>query len=71
MTLFDAVECKEYKILGINIDDEELKSYLFTLGCYSGETITILNRKGSNRIVVIKDARYNFDSNLSKCIEIE
>ena len=71
MTLFEAQECKEYKISKINVEDADLESYLFTLGCYSGEPITVLNKKGSNRTVVLKDARYSFDSEISKSIEIE
>ena len=72
MTLLDAVEYQEYRIVNVNIEnDDELVSFLFSLGCYSGEPITIISRRKSGCIVAIKDARYNVDRKLANAIEIE
>ncbi len=70
MTLKDAAEGTEYLIREIETNDEELKSFLFSLGCYSGEKITVVSRKKSNFVVSIKDARYNIDSQLAGAIQI-
>lgn len=72
MTLLDAVEYQEYRIVNVNIEnDDELVSFLFSLGCYSGESITVISRRKSGCIVAIKDARYNVDRKLANAIEIE
>ena len=68
MTLKDAIEGKEYIIQSINTDDEELNAFLFSLGCYSGETITVVTKRKSNCTVSIKDARYNIDTALAEAI---
>ena len=70
MTLLDAVEEKEYIIKAIETDDEELNAFLFSLGCYSGEPITVIDRKKKNLVVSIKDARYNIDNELAEAISI-
>lgn len=70
MTLRDAQEGKEYIISNIETDDEELDSFLFSLGCYSGETITVVRRMKSGCVVAIKDARYNIDNQLAEAIII-
>ena len=70
MTLRDAVEGKEYVIRQIVIDDEELDAFLFSLGCYSGESITVVTRKKNSCVVSIKDARYNIDIQLADAILI-
>ena len=70
MTLLDAQTGKEYIIRGIETDDEELDSFLFSLGCYSGEPITVVSRKRSNCVVAIKDGRYNIDNQLASAILI-
>ena len=64
----NAVEGTEYIIQGIETDDEEMNSFLFSLGCYSGEPITVVSRKRDNCVVSIKDARYNIDSQLASAI---
>ena len=51
-------------------DDEELDTFLFSLGCYSGEPITVVSRKRSGCIVSIKDGRYSIDNPLAKAITI-
>lgn len=68
MTLLEAVEGVEYIIKEIQTDDDELNSFLFTLGCYSGEPITVISRKRSNCVVSIKDGRYNIDNQLAEAI---
>ena len=70
MTLAQAQEGKEYIIQQINTDDEELDAFLFSLGCYSGEPITVVSRKRSNCVVAIKDGRYNIDNQLADAIFI-
>ena len=68
MTLRDAVEGKEYIIQQINTDDEELDSFLFSLGCYSGEAITVIAHRKGGCVVSIKDGRYNIDAALAEAI---
>ncbi len=68
MTLLDAIEGKEYIIRAIETDDEELNAFLFSLGCYSGETITVVSRKRKSCVVSIKDGRYNIDNQLAEAI---
>lgn len=70
MTLKDAAEGKEYIIKEINSDDEELNSFLFSLGCYSGEAITVVSRKKSSCVVSIKDGRYSIDNQLAEAISV-
>ena len=68
MTLIDATEGKEYIIQQINTDDEELDAFLFSLGCYSGEPITVVSRRRGGCTVSIKDGRYNIDDQLAEAI---
>ncbi len=68
MTLREAAEGKEYIIQQINTDDEELNSFLFSLGCYSGEPITVVSHLKGGCIVSIKDGRYNIDKQLAQAI---
>lgn len=68
MTLLEAVEGTEYIVKDIQTDDEELNSFLFTLGCYSGEPITVVSKKKKNCVVSIKDGRYNIDNQLAEAI---
>ena len=70
MNLLEAVEGKEYIIQGIETDDEELDAFLFSLGCYSGEPITVVSRRRGGCTVSIKDARYNIDNQLAEAIAI-
>ena len=70
MNLMTAQEGKEYIISDIKTDDEELNSFLFSLGCYSGEPITVISRKKSSCVVSIKDGRYNLDNELAEAILI-
>lgn len=70
MTLKDAVEGTEYMIRDIETDDEELDAFLFSLGCYSGETITVVSHLKGGCVVSIKDARYSIDNQLAEAIII-
>lgn len=70
MTLLDAQKEKEYIIQRIDTDDEELNSFLFSLGCYSGEPITVVSRIKGSCMVAIKDSRYSIDDQLAEAIII-
>jgi len=70
MNLLNAEVEKEYIIKDILTDDEELNSFLFTLGCYSGEPITVISHLKGSCVVSIKDARYNIDKQLAELILI-
>ncbi|MBR3599788.1 MAG: ferrous iron transport protein A [Lachnospiraceae bacterium] len=71
MSLADALEGKEYVIKDILTDDEELNAFLFSLGCYSGENITVVTRRKKSLTVSIKDARYSIDIQLASAIIVE
>ena len=70
MNLRGAQEGKEYIIQRIETDDEELDAFLFSLGCYSGEPITVIAHKKSGCTVSIKEARYSIDTQLAEAIII-
>ena len=70
MNLTTAQEGKEYIIKRIDTDDEELNSFLFSLGCYSGEPITVVSRRRGSCVVSIKDGRYNINAQLAEAIII-
>ncbi len=70
MNLTEALEEKEYIIKDIVTDDEELNAFLFSLGCYSGESITVISHLKGGCIVSIKDGRYNIDNQLAEAIII-
>ena len=71
MTLLNAEERKEYIIKHIRTNDEELNSFLFSLGCYSGEPITVVKRRKYGCVVSIKDGRYSIDNALADAILVE
>jgi len=68
MTLLNAQEGTEYIVEQIDTDDEELNAFLFSLGCYSGEPITVVSHRRGGCVVSIKDARYNIDNQLAEAI---
>ena len=70
MNLNDAQVGEEYIIKEIQTDDEELDAFLFSLGCYSGEPITVIARRRGGCVVSIKDGRYNIDNQLAEAILI-
>ncbi len=70
MNLTQAQEGIEYIIKEIVTDDEELNAFLFSLGCYSGEPITVITHRKSGCVISVKDARYNIDKELASAILI-
>ena len=70
MTLLDARDGESYIIKDIATEDEELAAFLFSLGCYTGEPITVISHLRGGCVVSIKDGRYNFDTDLARAISI-
>ena len=70
MNLFLADEGKEYIVKSIETDDEELNSFLLSLGCYEGQPITVISHRKSGLVVSIKDGRYNIDKQLAQAIKV-
>lgn len=70
MNLTEENAGETYIVKDILTDDEELKAFLFRLGCYSGEPITVISQKKAGYVVSIKDGRYNIDSNIAEAIQI-
>ena len=71
MSLAKVQTREEYIITNIHTEDEELDAFLFSLGCYSGEPITVVSRKKGGCVVSIKDARYNIDNELAEAIIVQ
>ena len=71
MNLTLAQEGKEYLIQRIETDDEEMDAFLFSLGCYSGEPITVVSRRRGTCVVSVKDGRYRIDNQLASAIIVE
>ena len=70
MNLMNAQEGKEYLVSRVDTNDEELNAFLFSLGCYSGQPITVISRRRSGMTVSIKDGRYSIDNKLAEAIII-
>lgn len=70
MNLTNAQEGQEYIVRAIETEDEELDAFLFSLGCYSGEPITVISHLKGGCVVSIKDGRYNIDTQLAEAILI-
>ena len=70
MNLMTAEEGKEYIIQAIETDDEELNAFLFSLGCYSGEPITVVSRRRRGCVISVKDGRYSIDAQLAEAITV-
>ena len=70
MNLNNALEGKEYIIKHLETEDEELDAFLFSLGCYVGEPITVVSRRKGTCIISIKDGRYCIDNQLAEAIEV-
>ena len=70
MNLITAQEGEEYIIQRIETDDEELNAFLFSLGCYSGEPITVVSRRRGSCVVAVKDGRYSIDEQLAEAIVV-
>ncbi len=71
MDLLRAEEGKEYIVDRIETDDEELDAFLFSLGCYAGEPITVIAKRRGGMTVSIKDGRYNIDNQLGEVIFVK
>ena len=70
MNLLEAEIGKTYTVKDIQTEDEDLNAFLFRLGCYSGEPVTLISKKRKSCIVVIKDGRYNIDNYIAESILI-
>lgn len=70
MTLLDAELGREYTVRSISTNDDELNAFLFSLGCYSGEPITVISRRRGGCVISIKDGRYSIDKQLAGAIEV-
>ena len=70
MNLKNAEIGSEYIIQNIDTDDEELNAFLFSLGCYSGEPVTVISRRRGSCVIAIKDGRYCIDSQLAEAIQV-
>lgn len=71
MKLIDCNELETVKVLDLGIDDEEFKTFLFSLGCYSGEDITVISKKRNGVVIAVKDGRYNIDTEVARLITVE
>jgi len=71
MNLRYAEEGKAYIVKRIETDDEELDAFLFSLGLYSGEPVTVVSRRRGSCTLAIKDGRYNVDEQLAEAIVVE
>lgn len=70
MNLNDALEGKTYVIKDIVTNDEELNEFLFSLGCYSGEPVTLISHLKGGSVIAIKEGRYHIDKALAETIKI-
>ncbi len=70
MNLMKVETGKEYMIQNIATDDREMDAFLFSLGCYSGEPVTVISRMRRSCVIAVKDARYNIDSQLAEAIVV-
>lgn len=70
MNLLEVRKGQEYRIKCIQTDDTELNAFLFSLGCYPGEAITVIAFQKGGCTVSIKDGRYNMDSQLAEAIVV-
>ena len=71
MNLMQVEEGEEYIIRNILTDDEEMDAFLFSLGCYSGEPITVVSRRKRGCVIAVKEARYQIDARLAEAITVE
>lgn len=71
MSLCEAMVGKDVVVKEVSTNDEELEGFLFSLGCYSGEAITVVSKKRGSYVLSIKDARYNIDEDLARAILVE
>ncbi|OLQ84830.1 hypothetical protein BIY21_04700 [Vibrio ponticus] len=67
-TLAGAEVNKEYTIKSIVQDDKEMAHFLSTLGCFAGESITVISVLSDTYVISVKDARYSIDSDLANTV---
>ena len=68
MNLFNVPVGQEFIIQRVDTDDEELNAFLFSLGCYSGEPVTVVSRRRGTCVISVKDGRYSIDHQLAQSI---
>lgn len=68
LSLLDAEIGQTYIVREIDTEDEEMNAFLFRLGCYSGEPITLISKRKNSCIVAIKDSRYGLDNQLAEAV---
>ena len=68
MTVFDAPAGKDYTVIQLLINDKEVEAFLFSLGCFPGEELTVVTGNKNNSVIAVKDGRYCIDKNLAKSI---
>ncbi len=67
--LAEGIIGEDYIIKSVNTDgDSEMKNFLFSLGCYEGQKITVISKLHKNYVIVIKDAKYSIDEELARAI---
>jgi ferrous iron transport protein A len=71
MNLLEAEEGKTYIVSEINTNDDEMTAFLFRLGCYEGEPVTLISKKRKGCVVAIKDGRYSLDKQLASAVLVE
>lgn len=62
---------EQYRITGIESHNDELKNFLFSLGCYDGEIVTLISILGATYVINIKEARYSIDKQLAAAIKVK
>ena len=70
MTLYEAKQATPYIVRDICTDDEDLNAFLFSLGCYAGEPITVISRQKKTMVIAVKDSRYCIDSQLAQAVRV-
>ena len=70
MLLTQANENTTHIISGIETEDEDMKAFLFSLGCYKGQEISLITKKKHSLVISLKEARYNIDTCLGEAIKI-
>jgi Fe2+ transport system protein FeoA len=68
MALSSGLLNETYVINTISTVKADMREFLFSLGCYPGEKVTIISKLASNYIINVKDARYSIDEDLAKAI---
>lgn len=70
MQLSQATVGQTYKVNRIE-GKEKVQKFLFTLGCFEGEEITLISKLAGNYIVNIKDSRYALDEKMARTIILD